>query len=47
MQKIVTNLWFDGGVDEALDLYTSLFDDARVKRFCASVKVAWESPATL
>ena len=30
MQKIVTNLWFDGRVEEALDLYTSCFDDARV-----------------
>lgn len=30
MQKIVTNLWFDGRVDEALDLYTSLFPDSRV-----------------
>ncbi len=30
-QKIVTNLWFDGGVEEALELYTSVFADARVK----------------
>ena len=30
MQKIVTNLWFDGRVEEALDLYTSCFPDARV-----------------
>ena len=30
MQKIVVNLWFDGRVEEALDLYTSCFDDARV-----------------
>ena len=30
MQKIVTNLWFDGGVEEALELYTSCFEDARV-----------------
>ena len=30
MQKIVTNLWFDGRVEEALDLYTSLFADSRV-----------------
>ena len=30
MQKIVTNLWFDGRVEEALELYTSCFDDARV-----------------
>ena len=32
MQKIVTNLWFDGRVEEALDLYTSCFADARVSR---------------
>ncbi len=30
MQKIVTNLWFDGRVEEALELYTSCFQDARV-----------------
>ena len=30
MQKIVTNLWFDGRVEEALDLYTSCFADSRV-----------------
>ena len=32
MQKIVTTLWFDGRVEEALELYTSCFDDARVTR---------------
>lgn len=30
MQKIVTNLWFDGRVEEALELYTSCFADARI-----------------
>ena len=30
MQKIVTNLWFDGRVEEALELYTSCFADSRV-----------------
>ena len=30
MQKIVTNLWFDGGVEEALELYTSCFEDSRI-----------------
>lgn len=30
MQKIVTNLWFNGRVEEALELYTSCFEDARV-----------------
>ena len=32
MQKIVTNLWFDGRVEEALELYTSLLPDSRVTR---------------
>ncbi len=31
MQKIVTNLWFDGRVEEALEFYTSVFPNARVK----------------
>jgi predicted 3-demethylubiquinone-9 3-methyltransferase (glyoxalase superfamily) len=30
MQKIVTCLWFDGRVEEALDLYTSVFPNSRV-----------------
>lgn len=30
MQKITTNLWFDGQAEEAADFYTSLFEDARV-----------------
>ena len=30
MQKIVTNLWFEDRVDEALDFYTSLLPDSRV-----------------
>ena len=30
MQKVVTNLWFDGRVEEALALYTSLIPDSRV-----------------
>ena len=32
MQKIVTNLWFDGRVEEALELYTSLLPDSRVRQ---------------
>ena len=31
MQKIVTTLWFDGRVQEAVDFYTSIFDHSRVK----------------
>ena len=31
MQKIVTNLWFDGRVEEALEFYTSIFGNSRIK----------------
>ena len=31
MQKIVTNLWFDGRVEEALEFYTSIFANSQVK----------------
>jgi predicted 3-demethylubiquinone-9 3-methyltransferase (glyoxalase superfamily) len=31
MQKIVTNLWFDGRVEEALEFYTSIFANSRIK----------------
>jgi predicted 3-demethylubiquinone-9 3-methyltransferase (glyoxalase superfamily) len=31
MQKIVTDLWFDGRVQEAIDFYTSIFDHSRIK----------------
>ncbi|MHB0875573.1 MAG: VOC family protein [Anaerolineae bacterium] len=30
MQKIVTSLWFDGKVEEALAFYTSIFADSKV-----------------
>ena len=30
MQKIVTNLWFNGNIEEALAFYTSLLPDSRV-----------------
>lgn len=30
MQKIVTNLWFDGRVEEALEFYTGIFANSRV-----------------
>lgn len=30
MQRIVTNLWFDGRVEEALAFYTAIFEDSRV-----------------
>lgn len=30
MQKITTNLWFDGQAEEAARFYTSLFDDSRI-----------------
>jgi predicted 3-demethylubiquinone-9 3-methyltransferase (glyoxalase superfamily) len=31
MQKIVTTLWFDGRVQEAVDFYMSIFDNSRIK----------------
>ena len=31
MQKIVTNLWFDGRVEQALEFYTSIFANSRIK----------------
>ncbi len=31
MQKIVANLWFDGRVEEALEFYTSIFGNSRIK----------------
>ena len=31
MQKITPCLWFNGKVDEALELYTSVFKNAKVK----------------
>lgn len=30
MQKIVTHLWFDDQVEEAVELYTSIFKDAKI-----------------
>ncbi|NEC12613.1 VOC family protein [Streptomyces sp. SID8014] len=30
MQKITTNLWFDGQAEEAAAFYTSVFEDSRV-----------------
>ena len=30
MQKVVTNPWFDGRIEEALELYTSCLEDARI-----------------
>ncbi|GAA2404709.1 VOC family protein [Streptomyces glaucosporus] len=30
MQKITTNLWFDGQAEEAAEFYTSLFPDSRI-----------------
>ncbi len=31
MQKIVTNLWFDGRVEDAVDFYMSVFANSRLK----------------
>jgi predicted 3-demethylubiquinone-9 3-methyltransferase (glyoxalase superfamily) len=30
MQKIVTFLWFEGPIEEAVNLYVSLFEDAKI-----------------
>lgn len=30
MQKITTNLWFDGKAEEAVNFYTSIFKDSKV-----------------
>lgn len=30
MQKVVTKLWFDGPIEEAIELYTSCFENARI-----------------
>ena len=30
MKKIIPNLWFDTGAEEAATFYTSLFDDAKI-----------------
>ena len=47
MQKIVTNLWFDGQVEEALELYTSLFADSRVKRILRYVEGGMGKPGDI
>ena len=31
MQKIVTNLWFNGRVEEAVEFYLSIFAESRIK----------------
>jgi predicted 3-demethylubiquinone-9 3-methyltransferase (glyoxalase superfamily) len=31
MQKITTCLWFDGKVEEAINFYTSVFKDSKLK----------------
>ena len=47
MQKIVTNLWFDGRVEEALDLYTSCFEDARVTRITRYTEAGMGKPGDI
>ena len=47
MQKIVTNLWFDGQVEEALELYTSLFADSCVKRILRYVEGGMGKPGDI
>ena len=47
MQKIVTNLWFDGQVEEALELYTSLFADSCVNRILRYVEGGMGKPGDI
>lgn len=44
MQKIVTYLWFDGRVEEALEFYTSLLPDSRVLEIIHYSEVGPGSP---
>ena len=44
MQKIVTNLWMDGRVEEALEFYTSLLPDSRVLNIAYYTEVGPGSP---
>ena len=47
VQKIVTNLWFDGRVEEALELYTSLLPDARVLRLTRYSEAGMGTPGDI
>ena len=44
MQKIVTYLWFDGRIEEALEFYTSLLPDSRVLEIIHYSEVGPGSP---
>jgi predicted 3-demethylubiquinone-9 3-methyltransferase (glyoxalase superfamily) len=40
MQKITPCLWFDGRVDEALDLYKSLFKNFKVHKILRNTEAS-------
>ncbi|WP_199035300.1 VOC family protein [Glycomyces salinus] len=44
MQKIVTNIWFDGDAEEAVDFYCSLFANAKVTGTIPYVEDAHGTP---
>jgi predicted 3-demethylubiquinone-9 3-methyltransferase (glyoxalase superfamily) len=44
MQKIVTYLWFDGQIEEALEFYTSLLPDSRILEIIHYSEVGPGSP---
>ena len=45
MQKIVTNLWFDGCVEEAQELYSSLLPDSRILSIARYNEAGMGSPS--
>ena len=47
MQKITPCLWFNGKVDEALTLYTSVFKDVKVKNISRYGKAGPGEPGTV
>jgi predicted 3-demethylubiquinone-9 3-methyltransferase (glyoxalase superfamily) len=44
MQKIVTNIWYTGDAEEAVDFYCSLFDDAKVTSTVPYIEDAHGTP---
>ena len=44
MQKIVTNIWYKGDAEEAVDFYCTLFDDAKVTATVPYVEDAHGTP---
>ncbi|MEU6861008.1 VOC family protein [Glycomyces sp. NPDC046736] len=44
MQKIVTNIWYTGDAEEAVDFYAGLFDDAKITSTIPFVEDAHGTP---